>query len=505
MLRILREGQRWLTAILVVGVGASFVIFLGLQGPVDFASSQQLVKVGPFEFGLPEFERVRSRREAAIQSELGDQFDARALRETLDNLAVRELVEQALLALAAGDMGLQVTAREIERFVLSDPGFRNEEGRFDRERFEEFTEYAYGSQKVFMEERRLALLSLKMLSLLNSQPDVSDGEARDVARRELEEVQIAFVAIGTEPAAEPAEIAPDAIAAALTSRAEEIAKRYQEMSEEYNRPERVHARHILRTLASTAEPAEVDRVRAEIEAAAARLAKGEAFEAIAAEISQDPGSQIRGGDLDFFARGQMVKAFEDAAFALAPGQTSDPVRTDFGFHLIQVLERQDALARPLEEVREEIATHLLRREALRDGARARAEQLALALRGGQALEAAAREREIDLRRSGWVKRQGSGFVPGLGTSPELLAAAFILEPGQSSPRVFEVGDRFALVALLERKDADPAQVDALLDKKREELLEAKRNTRTEAWIDARRDALMESGELVVNLEAIQGS
>ena len=82
MLRILRGGQRWLTAILVLGVGSVFVVFLGVQGPMDFGSSRQLVKVGPFEFGVPEFERVRARREAAIQSELGEKFDSRALRET---------------------------------------------------------------------------------------------------------------------------------------------------------------------------------------------------------------------------------------------------------------------------------------------------------------------------------------------------------------------------------------------------------------------------------------
>ena len=65
--------------------------------------------------------------------------------------------------------------------------------------------------------------------------------------------------------------------------------------------------------------------------------------------------------------------------------------------------------------------------------------------------------ESTLRRSGWLSRSGNGFVPGLGTSPELLAAAFVLEPGKSSPRVFEVADGFALVQVLERKEADPAR------------------------------------------------
>jgi peptidyl-prolyl cis-trans isomerase D len=503
MLRILRSGRRWLTALLVAGVGAVFVVFLGIQGPMDFASTQRLVKVGPIEFGVAEFERVRERREQAIQGELGDRYDPRALRETLDNLAARELVEVALLSLAAEDMGLHVTTREIERLVLSDPGFRDEQGKFDREQFDQYTQYLYGSQKAFMDDRRLALLSMKMLSLLQSQPEVSEGEAREAARRGLEEVQIAFVAIPAN-AGEPPEIAPDAVAAALSGRAEEIAQRYQEMSEQYNRPERVRARHILRSVAGDASEADVARALAEVEAAKARIEKGEAFEAVAAEVSQDPGSQQSGGDLGFFARGQMVKEFEEGAFALAPGQLSGPVRTDFGFHLIKVEERQEALVRPLESVREEIATDLLRRDALRESARARASQLAEAVRGGKTLEDAAREMSIDLRRSGWLARSGNGFVPLLGAAPELLATAFVLEPGQSSPRVFEVADSFALIQVLDRKAADPARVDELVAAKREELLDMKRSTRTSAWIEARRAELTEAGELVVNLAPVQG-
>ena len=504
MLRILRSGQRWLTAFLIAGIGTTFVVFLGLQGgPSRFSTSGgHVVKVGPYEFGIPEFERVRERREAAIEQELGKQYDARAMRDTLDNLAARELVESALLALAADDIGIHVSTREIERLVLADPGFRDEQGKFDRKRFEDYAKYAYGSQKAFMAERRLALLSVKMLSLLQSQPEVSEGEAREVVRRGLEEVKIAFTAIDPS-VGDPPQIAPEAVSAAIASRGEEIAKLYQEKGDLYNRPERVHARHILRTLAADAPAAEVERVRGEIEAAKKRIEGGEAFEAVAAEVSQDPGSQSRGGDLGFFARGQMVKPFEDAAFALAPGQISDPVKTDFGFHLIQLEERQEALTKPLESVREEIATDLLRGEAQRASARERADQLAAAIRDGRTLEDAAREHAQNVGHSGWLSR-GNGVVPGLGTSPELLATAFVLAPGKSSPRVFEVGNVFALVQVVERKEAEPAVVDALVEKKREELLEAKRNERIGAWIEARRDALVKSGELVLNLEAVRG-
>jgi peptidyl-prolyl cis-trans isomerase D len=479
-------------------------VFLGLQGgPSRFTRNDQIVKVGSLEFGLPEFERVRERREAAIQAEIGDRYDARAMREAVDNLAARELVESALLAQAADDLGLHVTTGEIEKLILADPGFRNAEGRFDKDQFDKYTAYVYGSQKAFLSERRIAMLAMKMYSLLQSQPEVSEGEARDSVKRDLEEVRIAFAKLDAGPG-DPPEITGEAIAAAVAGRGEELAKIYQEKGDVYNRPERVHARHILLSVAPGAPDEEVAKVRGEIEAAGKRVAGGEPFEKVAQEISQDPGSKMRGGDLGFFARGQMVKEFEDAAFALAVGQVSEPVKTDFGFHLIKVEEREDALTRPLESVRDEIAKELLLREALRDRARGRAQQLADAVRAGQTLEAAARERNIEVQQSGWLSRK-SPLIPGLGNAPEVLAAAFVLEPGKSSPHVFELGNDFALIQLAERKEAEPGQIEALAAKKREELLNAKREARIGAWIEARRAALVESGDLVVNLGPVRGS
>ncbi len=504
MLRFMRGGQRWLTFFIVIGVGGVFAVFLGLQGPMNFTATRTVVKVGPHEFGLQEFERVRARREAAIQNELGGNFDARALRDTIDNLATRELVDQALLALAAEEIGLQVTKSEIERLVLSDPTFRDADGRFDQERFEDIVEYSFGSQRAFMDDQRLMLLAYKMLGLLRSQPEVSLGEARSAIERELEQVKLAFVAIDPEDGEAGLEITPEAVALALETRAEEVAAYYREHDEEYNRPERVRARHVLRAVDRKSSDEAVETARAEIIAASSRLAQGESFEALATELSQDPGSQIRGGDLGFFARGQMVREFEEVAFSLEPGETSEPVRSDFGFHLIRVEEREEAVNRPLEEVREEIATAILREEALREEAKREAEALAERVANGASLEVAAAESDLEFRRSGWIARRSNGFVPGLGASPELLATAFTLEPGTSSPEVFEVGDRFALVQVLEHQDPDPEQVEPLVEAKREELLQAKRNDRTEAWVNLRRQELTESGDLIVNLAAIQG-
>lgn len=132
-----------------------------------------------------------------------------------------------------------------------------------------------------------------------------------------------------------------------TVSAEEIQKHFQENRTEFDRPAQVRTRHIL--------------VESEAEArlVLARLGRGEKFEALAAQLSKDPGSKDQGGDLGFVSKGQLVPEFEQVAFALKIGQISSPVKTQFGYHIIQVLERKAAQPSTLDQVREQIRRKLL--------------------------------------------------------------------------------------------------------------------------------------------------
>jgi peptidyl-prolyl cis-trans isomerase D len=499
MLKILRGGQRWLIWFVIVGIGGVFVFFLGLQGPLQGSSSGgTLVSVGPYQFGSREFERVRAQRVNTLQQQLGDDFDPTALRGTLDQLAAGELVNRALLAMEAEALGLAVSKSEVEKNVLADPGFRDSSGRFNIEEFENYAEYEYGSQNAFVAERRLSLLALKMIRLLQSQPRVSDGEARDAVRRQLEAVRIAFVTLG-DGIAEPESIDDELVATTLLERGPEIRVLYDEHSEEFNQSEAVHARHILFSVGSdeeaSSEQAALESARGVLE----RLRAGEDFTELASSLSDDVGSRANGGDLGFLERGQMVPPFEEAAFSLAPGELSEPVQTSFGVHLIKVEEHREALHLPFEEVQDQLTRELLAGGlAERQGAE-QAEQLAAAIRDGSSLEQAAREMELTLERSGLLTRRGDGFIPGLGAMPEMLAIAFSMEVGESSPHIFEQGTTRALLQVLEREEADPAVLEERLPNAREQLLLAKRNARAEAWVNARRNALVAGGELLVDL------
>src|SRR5262249_39976595 len=152
------------------------------------------------------------------------------------------------------------------------------------------------------------------------------------------------------------------------------------------------------------DEAAVEKVKTEAEQALASLKSGGDFAALASQRSDDPGSKSQGGDLGFFGRGQMLPPFEEAAFALQePGQLSDLVRTTYGFHIIRLEERAPAMTHSYDEVSEELARDLLTREAAKAHAREQADKLVAAIQGGKSLEDAAREADVPLQRSGWLR------------------------------------------------------------------------------------------------------
>lgn len=128
---------------------------------------------------------------------------------------------------------------------------------------------------------------------------------------------------------------------------EQLARQnYKAMPKRFQQPERLHLRHIL-------IPANAADARAQAEALRQQLQQGASFEELARKHSKDPGSARKGGDLGFVTRGKMVAPFEEAAFALdKPGQLSPVVETQFGFHVITLVEKRPAGLQPFDEVKE---------------------------------------------------------------------------------------------------------------------------------------------------------
>lgn len=140
---------------------------------------------------------------------------------------------------------------------------------------------------------------------------------------------------------------------------------YKANSEIFVQPEQVRARHILIRTEAEADAAAKAEAREQIDEIRRKAVEGEDFAALAKTHSQDPGSKENGGDLGFFARGQMVKPFEETAFALKENEISQVVESPFGFHIIQVTGRKPAETVAYETVKPRILEHL-KQQAIRE-------------------------------------------------------------------------------------------------------------------------------------------
>lgn len=139
---------------------------------------------------------------------------------------------------------------------------------------------------------------------------------------------------------------------------EEVKRFYDANEKGFLAPEQVRARHILIRVPSDASGEEKKKAREKIEGVWGRIKKGEDFARVAAELSEDTNSQMNGGDLGYFTKGQMAKPFEEAAFSLKAGQVSGVVETEFGYHLIKVEDHPEARMVTFDAVKEEIRGRL---------------------------------------------------------------------------------------------------------------------------------------------------
>ena len=242
----------------------------------------------------------------------------------------------------------------------------------------------------------------------------------------------------------------------------DIQRYYNDNIQQYQTPERVRASHILLNTGGKDEAA----VRKQAEELLAKIKGGADFAALAKQYSEDQGTKDKGGDLDFFPRGQMVPEFEKVAFELQPGQVSDLVKTQYGFHIIKVVEKQAGTTQTLDQVRAQIQQTLAAQIADRQ-ITDRARDLAERLKTPADMNKAAAELMLKVEESGFFQRTDP--VPGLGNAPQVSEAAFQLqENAVSEPLSSARGPVFVTVTA--RKDAYTPTLDEVKDRVREDLI-----------------------------------
>jgi peptidyl-prolyl cis-trans isomerase D len=242
----------------------------------------------------------------------------------------------------------------------------------------------------------------------------------------------------------------------------DIQRHYNDNLQQYQTPEQVKASHIL----LKTEGKDEATVRKQAEDILKEVKSGGDFAALAKKYSEDEGSKANGGDLDYFGRGRMVPEFENVAFTLAPGQVSDLVKSQFGFHIIKVIDKRAASTTPLEQVRAQIQDQLslqLADQRITD----QAAQVASRVKDLSNLEPVARELQLTVQESGFFQREDP--VPGLGAAPQVASTAFTLQgTAASQPVATARGPVFFAVS--ERKDPYVPMLEEVKERVREDLI-----------------------------------
>jgi peptidyl-prolyl cis-trans isomerase C len=142
---------------------------------------------------------------------------------------------------------------------------------------------------------------------------------------------------------------------------EKDAKAYYDKNPDlFTSPEQVKARHILIQVPKETSDEDKKKLKEKADEVRKKVKAGEDFAKLAGDSSDDPGTKSKGGELGFFSKGSMVPAFEQAAFSLKPGEVSELVETEFGFHVIKVDEKKEAVSEPFETIKEKVTKQVLR-------------------------------------------------------------------------------------------------------------------------------------------------
>ncbi|NWG72984.1 MAG: peptidylprolyl isomerase, partial [Parvularculaceae bacterium] len=193
---------------------------------------------------------------------------------------------------------------------------------------------------------------------------------------------------------------------------EQIREYYEERRAQFEKPEERRARHILIAVPADATAQQKAQAREKADkllAAARQSPKG--FADLAEKNSEDPGSAVEGGDLGFFPRGRMVKAFDDAVFGMQVGEIAGPIETQYGFHVIKLEAIQAAAGPKFEAVEAEVAEELRKAQASRRFAEAAETFSNLVYEQPDSLQPAAEALGLELQTSGWMTRAGGADNP----------------------------------------------------------------------------------------------
>lgn len=482
----------WLGWIVIGLVIMTFALF-GLGSYLQDKSRVYAAKVNDVEIAPRDLQQAYQQQRARVQEMMGDAYNPALIDDKrLRQQALEGLINRELLLQAARENGLTISDALLAAQIHSIPAFQ-EDGEFSEQRYRDLvsrrgqtvSEVEFATRQSMLTEQLLAGVTETVFItpdeldhayrlqnqkrdfvylIVSAKPfestvDISDEQIQEYYEEHLddfmvpERVKVAYLRMTGEKLGDSLDVDET-----------ELESFYEERKASLKTKEQRRASHILVAVASDADEETLAKAKAKADAVRARLAAGEDFAELAKENSDDPGSAKQGGDLGFFSSGDMVPEFNKTVFAMNKGDVSEPVRTQFGFHIIKLIDVKGGKIPPLAEIRDDLIREM-QQEKINDMFYEQLEQLTdLSYENSDSLDSAAEALGLEIQTSDWLDASGG---PGIGQYPKVVAAAFsddVLEGGNNSEPVEVAPDDVIVVRIEEREPEHQAPLEEVRDK-----------------------------------------
>jgi peptidyl-prolyl cis-trans isomerase D len=435
--------------VLIIPPFALFGIDSYFQGS---GRASAVARVGDHEITQDELANALRERQDSLRSMSGGRIDPAMLESPEVRASVLDmLIRQRVLIDHALRTGMTVNADQLRAYITQAEVFQ-EDGKFSMTRYEQLlkgrNETPTSFESKVGQELLLSQLSQayagtsivprtvaeRLLRITDQQREVSRvfvspenfaAAAKldeDAAKKYYDSHQEEF-RVPEQVRVEYVTLSLDALLPQIQVDPAEVKKYYDANQRQFGVPESRQASHILIAADPSAGDEARKKARAQAEQIAAELKKNPAaFAALAKKYSQDPGSAAKGGELGSFSRGSMVKAFDDAVFGMKVGETSGPIETEYGYHIIRVTGSTPAQLRNFEQARPEIEKELKKQQAGRRYAEVADSFNNTVFEQSDSLKPAADLLKVAPRTSGWITR--SSAEDPLLNNPKFLQAVF---------------------------------------------------------------------------------
>ena len=438
MMTWMRRTSRYFLIIVVLTFVASLAYYGATQ---DKSNPTVIATVNGEEISAAAYDRAYRNTVEQYRQLFRERFTEDMLRSfRVQDQVIERLVTDRLMQQRAAAEGIGITDEELSAEIVKVPAFQTA-GRFSREQYVKTLSRAQLTPASFEADMRSQLLARKLQGLVSDGVKVSEAEVRQHWETRRARVRAAWLLIAPEavpPGPEPTDaeleayykehppeftrperrrvlmaLLPMTAVAAPSPTDAELEAAYEERRAQFDQPERRQAAHILVRVPATGGSAAEDGAKAKAEAALQRVKAGADFGQVAREVSEDPATGPKGGDVGLISRGEMVGAFEKLVFELKAGEVGGPVRSGAGFHVVKVLQVVPASKKELKEVAPTLRATLVAEGQLRL-LRQRAEEAQQALLTAPDFGAEARRRGLTLPgdRPAGADRRRRGDRPG---------------------------------------------------------------------------------------------